>query len=174
MSDEAVVKATGQNWTTWCQRLDAAGAADLPHKEIALILHQKFHVRPWWAQMVTVGYEQSIGRRIVGQSCAGKFNANASKTLPASAAITHAWFADAKKRARWLDRKITLRKATAPKSARFGFSDGSIAGVAITPKGAAKCIIGVSHDGFATAAAANRHRKFWRGALDDLADKIST
>src|SRR5207245_564240 len=112
-------------------------------------------------------------RRIAGQSCVGKFNAGASKTFPVSARVAHAWFADTKKRGRWLDGKITLRKATAPKSVRLNFPDGSIAGIAFTPKGPAKCGVGVSHDGFATLAASNRHKKFWREALGRLAKKIS-
>ena len=31
---------------------------------------------------MTIAYEQLIGRRVVGQSCAGDFAASASRTLP--------------------------------------------------------------------------------------------
>jgi hypothetical protein len=69
--------------------------------------------------------------------------------------------------------KIVLRKATASTSARLGFPNGSIAGIAILASSAAKCRVGVSHDGFATQAAANRSKVFWRAALARLTEKIS-
>lgn len=35
----------------------------------------------WWAQGVTVGYEQAIGRRLPGQAADGTFSVSATKTL---------------------------------------------------------------------------------------------
>jgi hypothetical protein len=169
ISSEAVAKATGKTWPEWIAFLDARKAIELPHKEIAALLHEKYNVPGWWCQMVTVGYEQAKGRRVVGQTCAGDYSANASKTLPLSAVDAHAWLVDEKKRSRWLDKTITLRTATAPKSARFQFSDGSIAGIWVTPKSAAKCSLGVSHDKLPDAKTAAKHKAFWADALSRLA-----
>jgi hypothetical protein len=170
ISNEAVAKATGKTWPEWIAFLDSLGAIKLPHKEIAALLHDKHNVPGWWCQMVTVGYEQAKGRRVVGQTCAGDYSANASKTLPLSAKAAHAWLADRKKRARWLDPTITLRTATSPKSARFQFPDGSIAGIWVTPKGDAKCSLGVSHDKLPDAKTAAKHKAFWAKALTRLAE----
>jgi hypothetical protein len=168
ISSEAVAKATGKTWPEWIAFLDSLGAIKMSHKEIAALLYDKHHVPGWWCQMVTVGYEQAKGRRVVGQTCAGDYSANASKTLPLSAAAAHAWLTDAKKRARWLDKSITLRTATAPKSARLQFPDGSIAGLWITPKGDEKCSLGVSHDKLPDAKTAAKHKAFWASALEQL------
>ena len=73
MSDEAVKAATGKDWSQWHAFLDASGAAEKSHKQIALDLHAA-GVPGWWAQMVTVGYERMIGRRaveVVLERCAG-------------------------------------------------------------------------------------------------------
>lgn len=43
--------------------LDAAGARDWPHKQIAEHLVAAHGVDGWWAQSITVGYEQATGRR---------------------------------------------------------------------------------------------------------------
>ncbi len=171
--NEAVAKATGKTWPEWVAFLDSLEAHRLPHKEIATLLYEKHGVPGWWCQMVTVGYEQAKGRRVVGQTCAGDYSANASKTLGLPAAKVHAWFADAKMRGRWLDQKIVLRTATAPKSARLQFPDGSIAGAWITPKGDAKCSIGISHDKLPDAKTAAKHKAFWTAALGRLVELTS-
>jgi len=59
----AVRKATGKDWQQWFTLLDKAGAAKMPHKDIACLLYQKHKLPGWWAQMVTVGYEQARGMR---------------------------------------------------------------------------------------------------------------
>ena len=54
MADAAVAAATGRDWAGWKDRLDSRGAADMPHAEIARLLHAE-GVPHWWSQMVTVG-----------------------------------------------------------------------------------------------------------------------
>lgn len=80
MSDEAVKAATGRDWAEWRTHLDAMGAAELAHIEIARLLSAD-GVPGWWSQMVTVGYERMIGKRALGQRCDGKFSASASRTV---------------------------------------------------------------------------------------------
>ncbi len=63
ISDEAVKKRTGKNWKEWFSVLNKAGAKKMEHKEIALLLSEKYHVSDWWSQMVTVQYEQDIKGR---------------------------------------------------------------------------------------------------------------
>jgi hypothetical protein len=80
-SDEAVQEATGRTWKQWRAELDAMGASDLSHKEIARRLQEDPKVSGWWAQTITVEFERAIGRREVGQSCTGSFQTQASKTV---------------------------------------------------------------------------------------------
>ncbi len=173
ISTAAVEKATGKSWAAWIEALTKARAADLAHTDIVNVLCEKHRLPDWWAQMVTVGYEQHIGRRIVGQSCTGKFNVTLSRTVPLSAAEAHAYFTDARKRVGWLPREVVVRRATAPKSVRLGFPAAPIAGIALTAKGSGKCSIGISHDGFSTAEEAAQYKEFWRDACEKLLAKIS-
>ncbi|MEE3921840.1 hypothetical protein V2I01_36860 [Micromonospora sp. BRA006-A] len=58
---------TGQDWAGWFDRLDAWGAVDRTHTEIARWLVDTHGMPGWWAQTVTVGYEQARGLRAPGQ-----------------------------------------------------------------------------------------------------------
>ena len=62
VSDAAVEAKTGKTWQEWFALLDAAGARQMDHKSIAAHLDKKLGVPGWWAQMVTVAYEQARGR----------------------------------------------------------------------------------------------------------------
>ena len=60
MSDAAVKKQTGRDWTEWVKVLDAVDAAGKPHREIAEYV-SSIGTPDWWSQMVTVGYERIRG-----------------------------------------------------------------------------------------------------------------
>jgi hypothetical protein len=82
ISNEAVKAATGKEWQEWYEILEAAGSRQKPHKEIAQWLYDSGHITgDWWGQMVTVGYEQHIGRREAGQNCVGDYTINSTKTV---------------------------------------------------------------------------------------------
>ena len=66
----------------------------MTHQDIAALLAGKFGVPPWWTQMVTVGYEQAVGKRVRLQKTDG-FSVSASKTLPLSATAAFKAFNDA-------------------------------------------------------------------------------
>ena len=90
MSDTAPIeRATGLSWSTIAAAFDDAGGASLTHAELARSVEPLFAGRVensgWWAQGATVAYEQSIGRRVAGQSSEGDFQVAASRTLPGAA-----------------------------------------------------------------------------------------
>lgn len=76
----AIEKTTKQSWSEWLTYLEAIGAKDLTHKEIAQKVYDKLG-DGWWAQSVTVAYEQHIGRRQPGQRNDGGYEISVSKTL---------------------------------------------------------------------------------------------
>ena len=78
-----IESGTGTSLAAWVHRIDDAGGRELDHTAIARLLPQRWEISEWWAQGVTIAYEQLIGRRVVGQSCAGDFAASASRILPA-------------------------------------------------------------------------------------------
>ena len=82
VSTEAVKKATLKSWDEWLEIIDAAGGADLTHKEIVAYLKASYDLSPWWQQMITVGYEQARGKRVEGETADAGFEIGVQKTLP--------------------------------------------------------------------------------------------
>jgi hypothetical protein len=87
-----------------------------------------------------------------------------------------AWFArldafvDASLRDRWLPGStLRVRTATAPKSLRGDWADGSSRiAVWFTPKGPAKTQVAVAHEKLADAAAVAAMKTYWRERLTTL------
>lgn len=85
-SDEAVKKATGKVWADWVKLIDKFGGADMDHKAIAKKLSDDKLIKSgWWCQMITVGYEQITGRRVLGQTATSGFEIGVQKTVAAPA-----------------------------------------------------------------------------------------
>ena len=82
VGDDAVVSATGRSRGDWFALLDAAGATGWKHQAIANWLVTEQGVDPWWAQGVTVGYEQARGIRLPGQRQDGTFEVSVTRTIP--------------------------------------------------------------------------------------------
>ena len=81
MSDEAVLAATGRHPDDWFARLDAAGAASWAHPASARGRQDVEGVTGWWAQGITIRYEQARGLRLPVQRSDGSFAVSASKTV---------------------------------------------------------------------------------------------
>ena len=82
ISNEAAQKATGHDWAEWISILDKAGAKKWNHKEIVAYLKDTHELSGWWQQTVTVAYEKSKGRRVVGQTADTGFQVGVQKTIP--------------------------------------------------------------------------------------------
>lgn len=170
VSDETILARTGRTWKSWVDALDSAGAAALPHREIAAHVHQTFDVSGWWAQSVTVGYERIKGLREIGQRRGGDFEATKSKTLRVPVERARRAFAGARARARWLPGvKPTLRKTTSESALRFTWEDGTAVDVWFVAKGEAKTQVAVTHRKLASKADAEARKAFWGERLGDLA-----
>ena len=81
IGDDAVRRATGRDRDEWFGLLDDAGAVAWGHREIAEWLVGEQHVDPWWAQSLTVAYEQARGIRRPGQRQDGTFEASVTRTV---------------------------------------------------------------------------------------------
>jgi hypothetical protein len=57
VSDAAIQKSTGKTWDEWFPILDAWGAREKTHTEIARYVSEEHGVPGWWSQSVTVAYE---------------------------------------------------------------------------------------------------------------------
>ncbi|WP_353987473.1 DUF4287 domain-containing protein [Ruicaihuangia caeni] len=85
VGDDAMHQATGRHPDEWFSDLDAAGATNWTHSEIARWLVDHHGVDGWWSQSITVRYEQARGMRLPGQQGDGTFSVSKSKTVPGDA-----------------------------------------------------------------------------------------
>lgn len=79
-----IERATNRTWSEWLHFLDNIDAKNLDHHQIATrVLEEldgKIDSPAWWAQSVSVAYEQYIGRRLPGQRPDGTFQMSVSKS----------------------------------------------------------------------------------------------
>lgn len=81
MGADAMRAATGRDHGQWRDLLLEAGAMDLSHAQIATLLVEQHGVDPWWAQGITVDFEQACKGRLPGQRADGTFAVSRTFTL---------------------------------------------------------------------------------------------
>ena len=175
VGDDRVVAATGRTREEWFGLLDRAGAQDWDHGHIARWLGGKHDVDGWWAQSVTVAYEQARGLREPGQRSDGTFTASATKTVRAPRVEVWPHLAEDDLRRDWLDVELKVRGMTENKSVRLSAEDGSRVTILLSDlkpgrDGAAKCRVAVEHDGLRDGDELAQTKEFWRAVLSELAD----
>jgi hypothetical protein len=167
-SDKVIKEKTGRDWKEWCNLLDADGAKELEHKELAKLVASLHNAGDWWSQTVAVGYERLKGKRSLHQRSDGTFSMSTSKTLPISAEKAHEFFVKEKKRSLWLKENLIIRKETAPKSVRITWPDKTSVAVWITAKGDTKCTISLEHSKLNSHATVAPRKEFWKAAFQRL------
>ena len=171
-SDESIRERTGLGWEEWFDKLDAHGAAELPHREIARWVAEQLDIQPlvWEAQAVTTSYEWSRGMREVGERVGGGFTITASKTIAVPREELYDAVVDESRRRSWLpDGQLRERTATRPKSARYDWDDGTTrVHVTFDAKGAEKSTVVVEHSRLADKAHADETKQYWRERLTVL------
>lgn len=169
ISDDAVKEKTGKPWSEWFAILDTAGAQAMTHKQIVAFLVEKYAVGPWWQQMITVTYEQARGLRQKHEMPTG-YQISRSRTLLVQVERVYTAWTDERNRAHWLvDPGFTIRKATPNKTLRISWIDGQTnLDVSFTPKGPEKTQITIQHNKLASSEEAERMKKYWADALENL------
>ena len=174
MSDDTVQAKTGGSWPEWVRILDRKGATSMPHRDIAVYVHEEHGVSRWWAQTVTVGYERIRGLREKGQRRSGTYEANKSKTFPVPVAKLYRAFSLARTRNRWLAGvKWTVRKAVPPKSMRVTWADDTSVELYFTAKASDKSQVAVQHTKLATKSEATQVKNYWGERLAELSQVLS-
>jgi hypothetical protein len=169
-SDAVIQANTGKTWDEWFAVLDQWGAVERPHPEIARYINQEHGVGGWWAQGVTVAYEQARGLRAPGQRRGGQFEVNASKTVAVPVERLYEAFVDPGLREQWLPgAKFEIRAATPTKSIRANWGDGSTRLIVnFTARGEAKSQVALVHERIPDAAAAEELKPWWRARVAGL------
>jgi hypothetical protein len=167
---EPAVGPTGRPYSEWFAQLDAWGAADAPHREIAAWLMSERSVPGWWAQNITVEYERARGLRAVGQGRDGLYSVGATKTVAVPVEELYDAVTDPSRREEWLPGvHLRERTATPHRTARFDWGEGSTRVVAgFTAKGAHKSNVAISHERLPDGESAATLKAFWRERLSGL------
>jgi hypothetical protein len=173
MNTQAIEKATGKSWDEWLKVFEGMKARDLPHKEIVLKIIDVGGVTPWWAQMITVAYEQHIRRRIPGQRSSGKFQVTASRTVDGTLdAALKGWLRVTAGRREFLKVPIARPATISPKGKyiywRCGLANGSRLDMSIYERAPGKTVIALGHENLASLKEIDRWRTFWKSQLAEV------
>jgi hypothetical protein len=163
VSGDAMATATGRSRDDWFALLDAWGAAARPHGEIARWLVEEHGVAGWWAQSVTVAYEQARGLRLPGQRRGGDFSVGVSKTLAVPAERVTEAFTDEALRARWLpEAPFGVRTSRPGRSVTADWEGRAAVAVHLTAKGPDRTRLSLQHGKLPDAGSATEMKAYWR------------
>ena len=168
---DAVLQRTGRSRDAWFALLDDAGAVAWKHGPIASWLTDQ-GVDGWWAQSITVGYEQARGLRRPGQRPDGSFEANVTRTLPVPTGTALTWLSEPDRRRRWLELEPELRSTRAVRSLRWAWPDGSRVTVHVHAAAGDRTRLSVQHR-TDDADAIGRLKQEWAARFDRLQDAIA-
>ncbi|WP_423922931.1 hypothetical protein ACPEEZ_03710 [Frigoribacterium sp. 2-23] len=80
LSDARLASGTGRSASQWFAILDGLGANRWSHAQIAARLEDEYEVPRWWAQGITVSYEQARGLSVPGQQPDGTYRVTVSRS----------------------------------------------------------------------------------------------
>ena len=174
MSEEALRRSTGKTWAEWFALLDAWGAAERTHTEIARHVYETYGIDGWWAQGVTVGYERARGLRQRHQRPDG-FSISASKTVAAPLGRLYAALLDESLRDQWLEPgTLRLRTSQPERSARFDVvTSGTLLTENFIAKGETKATVQLQELKLPTADEVEPRKAYWQARLNRLADLLT-
>lgn len=176
-STAGIARATGIPWETWTARLEELGARTMSHAELARRVAEQLdgvvENHEWWAQSVTVAWEQHTGARRPGQSGDGTFGAGASRTVSGT---------PDEALARWSELMagrtevggVALRQPPTTAATekwrywRARLADGTRVAATIGAKGGDRATVAVAHTGLASADDVARWRTVWKDLLAAL------
>ncbi|HWS57036.1 MAG TPA: hypothetical protein VN257_00725 [Actinotalea sp.] len=164
---ETVVRTrTGRSRAEWFALLDIAGAADWTHGVVARWLVDQ-GVDGWWAQSLTVGYEQSRGRRTPGQRPDGTFEVSTSVTLRTAPDRALALLTDPELRGRWLDVVPEVRTSSV-RRVHWTWADGSRVTVHLYPVQPDRVRVSVQHHRLPDGEHLAELKAYWTARLAAL------
>ncbi|WP_157002378.1 hypothetical protein [Agromyces laixinhei] len=167
VGDDAVVSATGKKREEWFALLDAAGGTGWKHQAIAHWLVTEQGVDPWWAQGVTVGYEQARGIRLPGQRQDGTFEVSVTRTIAAEVEPALRALAEVVTAQTGVE-PLALNLGAKHPTARFPLAGGEFVLASATSRGAGKTAIGLVRGRMASGDGLAESKTMLRGWLDSV------
>ncbi|MDT0331543.1 hypothetical protein [Nocardiopsis lambiniae] len=165
VSEEAVRERTGRDYDTWFALLDTWGATGRTHKEIAAHLMRDQGVPGWWAQSLTVAYEQERGMRVPGQREDG-YSVTASKTVRAPMEEIFTALLEESVRERWADGlELTVLSHNAPRRITADLTDGTRVVLYLTAGKNDRVSVAVEQSRLSDPESATEAKESWRERL---------
>lgn len=170
----AIEKTTGKTWEEWVKYLEGIGAKDLPHKDIANHVRNKLKTTQenagWWAQSITVAYEQHIGRRKPGQRNDGTYEVSATKTRPGNmddAIKVWLFLVHGKKEFSGvaITKAPTISQTDKRRHWSCGLADGSRVHADVSEKSPGKVLLAITHEKLDSQKATEKWRGYWKSLL---------
>jgi hypothetical protein len=172
VSDAAVEAKTGHRWDDWFALMDRDGCARMTHKEIAAHLASERDLAPWWAQMVTVGYERARGMRQKHQNAEG-FAASVGRTIRVPLERLYSAWSDPRLLNRWMPGvSFTVRKATDNRSMRISWADGSNVDAMFFDRGSEKSYVSLEQSRLPDSSSVLNAKRFWKERLNVLKELL--
>jgi hypothetical protein len=171
--DATLVKATGKNWKQWMAVFKKINAKDLPHKEIASLLERDYEVSGWWAQSLTVRFEQETGKRIPGERSDGSFNVTVSGSLSGDVdTVFEKWTNKYASVSSFNKMKISGEPSTSvtPKWRywKIRLADKSRLNINFAQKSEDKTLVQINHENLADTDELEKWRVYWKKELSSL------
>lgn len=173
---KALETGSGITWHDWLEILEPH--KELSHGEMAKIALDRIQSvglsksPEWWAQGVTVAYEQHIGRRQPGQQSGGKFAVTVSKTINGDMdKVLGWWMAYAGEVASFYGVAVEgaprISQTDKWRYWRRGLADGSRLSVNIQGKpSGTKSTLTINHDNLSATEDVETWRSFWKSFID--------
>ncbi|WP_337842035.1 hypothetical protein [Rheinheimera sp.] len=173
INEQTIADTTGHSWDHWLQFLHQQQAEQLDHKAIASLLRAQPGVTDWWAQSLTVRFEQHIGRRVTGQDCTGQFKLSVNKTLSGSMdQVLELWLRHVQSRTEFNQVAISKPPAVSQSANwrywRCALADGSRLVVMFSQKTADKAQLSVQHEQLKAEAELEPWRQYWKAFISTL------
>lgn len=174
----AIEQATHRSWDEWVSLLNAQGAAELTHTELAKLVNNELagvavDSPAWWAQGITVAYEQHIGKRVPGQLANGRFELAVSKAV---ARPRDEFFPVVTK---WFESQgdfngaapLKMRSTETPKRSnwRCDFADGSKFAATVEVNGDKSKLV-LSHTDVPSQEEHDAWKEYWRHVASKLSE----
>ena len=179
LNTDAIEKKTGQSWDEWLTFLARHQAESKTHSEIAKIveleLTGKIDSPQWWAQNITVAYEQHAGRRLPGQRGDGSFEISASTTHGGLRADTAKYVSSSLEKIEdFNDHQVVSRRTSSTPVRdywRFTLANATNVTFSLEQKNDNKVLFVITHAHIKNAKEAEAWKVFWKNCVSDIISK---
>ena len=174
----AIEKATQRSWPEWLVFLDGIDAKSLDHTNIAAKvfteLNGKIDSAGWWAQGVTVAYEQHIGRRQPGQRSDGSYEFSVTRVVNMSREEIFAVILDKLSAVTQINEVRITHDRTSVTPVRSYWRadlDETRVSIAVEAKAEGKSLVAVTQSEFPDDTYIAEWRSFWKEWLNRITEE---